>query len=146
MENNDAHHPRIAKDAVSRLQQQANRAQTALEREPHLPRLFCNLHSKQVQLAFYLIRPIFVYTVIKDIGIHQDSNFPLANAVDACSSTEKETANFLLHSLSHRHVRDPLLYQNEISVLNGNTIYLRQFKNLNARTSHAELIQFCNHS
>lgn len=48
------------------LQQWANGAQTDLPREQCLPRLFCSLSGKQAQLAFLLIRSIFVHSKIKE--------------------------------------------------------------------------------
>lgn len=59
----------------------------------------------------------------------------MANAVGACSTTEKETAGFPLQSLSHKYVWDSLLYQNKSSVLQSNTVSLRKFKTLNVRSS-----------
>lgn len=91
-------------------------------------------YSKQARLAFYLMRSVFVHTKIKNI-----SNFPLANAVNACSTTKNEMSGFLLHSWPYRYVWDPLLYQNKSAVLQHNIVYLRKSKNLNARPSHADL-------
>lgn len=64
--NNSTGHPRTAQDGVHLLQQRGNGAQTDLTREQCLPRWFCSLSGKQAQLAFHLIRSIFVHSKIKE--------------------------------------------------------------------------------
>lgn len=85
--NNSAHHPRTAQDGAHPLQQGANGAQTDLPREQCLPRSLCNLSGKQAQLVFHLIRSIFYIAILKNVSM-----FLLANAIDACSPTEKKTS------------------------------------------------------